>query len=802
MSWAELPFIVSKFAVIAALAVVAYGLGRALTRRITHASFAEEFAVSTAVGLGATGMLAFGLGIAGLFHGWALLLGAAILLAAAGGVWIDGWRRLAAWWRDTGATARWLTIGLVAIGGVGVVLLSRIALYPPLDWDASMYHVTVAKAYAREHGTHVLPYARYPVFPQLVHMLYTIMMIFAGEVGLHLVSYLCVMLTTLLLFAWGTRAFSRAAGVAGAALWISSPVALWLGSNAYIDGALTLFITAAIYCFWRWREDEQTIFLVLSGVLCGFAVGTKYTALILVAILGLATLFYAVRERRVGPPLVFGIAALLVFGPWFVRNAYHSGDPMFPFLGKYVGVQLWEPGDFESIQKDMGAPGAGKGLVALLKLPQNLAFNDAVFRKAGAINAVIALLFPLVLLGGLWWRRTRLLAYTGLLFLLFWFSSYQQQRYLLPIVPLLGLLTAGLFFASVGRIPGPPAVVRGGAMALLLLATAWSSHDGFTRLRDGNAPGQLNAVFWGARFEPSTFAYEAAPLGPPPRTPAERDAFLALRRPAYLLLQSLNEQFGRDYCVCVVEREQVACFADGKLIGDHFGPVKYARIREHMAAGGRSLYDFLRGYGVQFLLLGAPADRLPDDDFARAHFETWAVRRDMRLVRLLDAPRTIRVGPQLLRNPEFEMNGSGGLEGWQLGLTRGGGARLLRTPPPASVNVIEFRNESEVLGQALRVVPGARYRVGFRAWASAPNGTMTFRFYYFDSKGVQRDFHHERQHLAPEWREYAIVFTAREGDAAATIAFGAGPEWVLHPDQVNRRITVQVDRVTCERILD
>lgn len=796
-----LNFAATKLASLSLLAVAAYALGAMLTRRTVRVSAPESVAFACAIGLGTLGMIVFALGLAGLLYPSVFAVGFVVVVAAAWPVWVSDGARLRGWWRGASPRRRATTIGVVCAVAIGVVVLSRIALYPPVDWDAAMYHVTVAKAFARDHGVPVLPYARYPVFPQLMHMPFTVMYAVCGEVGVHLVSYLCVMITALLVYGWGARAFGRPVGIVATALWLSSPVALWLGSNGYIDGGLTMFVTTAIYCLWRWRDEAAPRMLVFSAVACGFAVGTKYSGLIVVAILGLTTLFFAWRDRRLAWPFVFGLVTLAVFAPWFVRNYCHSGDPMFPFLGKYFGVQLWEPGDFASIQADMAAPGAGKGVAALAWLPWRLAFDDSVFRKAGPINPAAVLLLPLILAVGLALRRTRLLAFAATAFTLAWFASFQQQRYLLPILPTVGLLTAfcayGVTrFASVLRTPHASRLVTAFALGLV----AWGAFDAFRRMRDTIGERQINAVFWGKQRSPSGRLWRSAPLGPPPATEAARSAFLRARRNEYPCIELLNERFGSDYTVCTVMAEPVACFADGRFIGDRFGPVSYRRTMERMAAGSKALHAYLNELGAGFLLIGMTEVSVPyDEDFDR-YFEPLCARYGARLFRVHDAPIPERPVRQSIINPGIEPRGDGTVNGWVL---RSEGRRWPTIAPGEGIGgtaAVRVRRRMEVIAQAVAISPDAPAYVRFRARVvGGESATVVFLGRFHSPGGEPTQPEYRSFTIEGDWREYRFAISAFPHETHVVLSFGSGPHWDLTPSQEAGDATVYVDDVRCEQ---
>jgi hypothetical protein len=80
----------------------------------------------------------------------------------------------------------------------------------------------------------------------------------------------------------------------------------------------------------------------LAGVLAGLACGCKYTGVILVAIpLGVGAMILARGGwgLRVLTTSLFAIAAIGAMGPWLVKNAVETGDPVFPLGYRVFGAE-------------------------------------------------------------------------------------------------------------------------------------------------------------------------------------------------------------------------------------------------------------------------------------------------------------------------------------------------------------------------------------------------------------------------------------------------------------------------------
>jgi hypothetical protein len=150
------------------------------------------------------------------------------------------------------------------------------------------------------------------------------------------------------------------------------------------------------------------------GIALGLMLATKYTALLAVPALLLlvdAPVRAGWRPRRYG--VLIGIA-LLIVGPWYLRNLRLTGNPLYPVDVKVFGVTVFK-GLFESARSER-LNGLGSMLTLLTGRDQSLPVRPAVtvglawvaavvgrFRKLGGDPLVRAcLLGPLVVVAVFW----------------------------------------------------------------------------------------------------------------------------------------------------------------------------------------------------------------------------------------------------------------------------------------------------------------------------------------------------------------------------------------------------------------
>lgn len=255
------------------LVSTAYVAGRLALRglRLELDGAGERTAMAIAVGLAALAQTLLLLGLAGQLTLAAVAALAAAVHAFGLGVWRELVTQMVRRWRERRRRAL-LGAGLAALVAAPFFLA---ALYPPTAFDETLYHLPYARAFARAGSLPFLPELRYPVFPQLGELLFTGMLLAAGDVATHLVELTAALAAAALLHGWGRRAASPAAGWLAAAAFLGHPIAAYLAGTAYVEPGLALFGCAAVFAAGRWRENGGDRWIALAAFLAAAAAGAK-----------------------------------------------------------------------------------------------------------------------------------------------------------------------------------------------------------------------------------------------------------------------------------------------------------------------------------------------------------------------------------------------------------------------------------------------------------------------------------------------------------------------------------------------
>lgn len=452
-----------------------------------------------AIFLGFLGLITFGLGLLGLLEIPFLILASGFLSLAA----ILIRRRITRRPPGTAAVQRQSAAPnvppiekIVAILFISIFLLVLLqALTPPWDYDGLMYHLQGPRLFLQAGRIVPLPENWLTYYPFLVEMLFSLGLAFGSDVFAKLVHLTFAVLLVLATYSAAARFTGRKHAWLAAAILVGIPIfPIWAGF-AYGDMAWALYEFLAVYAALIWIERRQSSdadevesasqprlpewgLLALAGALMGFALGTKYMALGGAGVLGLVVLWQSRKDGWrlvVRNAAVYGLAALLVGGPWYLKNWLWTGNPVYPFFispGGDIGerVALW--------LEYMNGFGAPRTLPGYLSLPLLLYTQHYRFGSFLGSIEIPSILFPLAVFYPLARRTPALnaLAVWTLLRFAVWALGAQQTRFLLPLFPALSILAAYVLTAMAGRLRGATGriLVRGLGFGVLAIALVYS----------------------------------------------------------------------------------------------------------------------------------------------------------------------------------------------------------------------------------------------------------------------------------------------------------------------------------------
>jgi len=348
-----------------------------------------------------------------------------------------------------------------------ILLLIEIILNltPPIARDALIHHLAIPKLWLKNGGFYEIKWADFSYYPMNVDLLYIIPLYFNKDFIANFIHMSFGIGTALLIYHYLNNKISRIAGLLGILVFISTPIVVRLSTQAYVDLGLTFFTTASILAFIRYRDGEFKEFkwLFLSSVAMGLALGTKYNALIVWFFLSLAIVFVYSRDTKkqwkaIKCGFIFFLISLLIFSPWLIKNIILTGNPLYPLFKGIFNISSASPGGTGSISGDtsigffkMREMLYGENFWETLLIPLRIFFqgqDNSVRYFDGVLNSVLIILSPFAFMNkSFYLDKLFFISFTIFFILTVFFleqkafSIEQIVRYILPVIPLLSILT-------------------------------------------------------------------------------------------------------------------------------------------------------------------------------------------------------------------------------------------------------------------------------------------------------------------------------------------------------------------------
>ena len=237
----------------------------------------------------------------------------------------------------TDAYCQAVLITLVVLHVAAIFILASV---PPVSRDALVHHLAVPKLYMKQGGMAELPGLDFSYYPMNLNLLYLVPLYFGNDIWPKYIHFSFALFTGLLIYRYLRPRLGSLYALAAALLFLTVPIIVRLSIIAYVDLGVVFFSFAALLLLLRWADSGfRPAYLVLAGVCCGLAMGTKYNGLLVCFILAvIATVLQVrrgprVRFQQVRAALlggVFVLISLAVFSPWMIRNAVWTGNPVYP----------------------------------------------------------------------------------------------------------------------------------------------------------------------------------------------------------------------------------------------------------------------------------------------------------------------------------------------------------------------------------------------------------------------------------------------------------------------------------------
>jgi hypothetical protein len=333
-----------------------FWLGLAVGRRTLRllgvaqdGSTLERGIVGAALGVGILQFVPYALGAAGLLGitslRWSLGIVALAMIPDVVAVAKQGSRVLEQATNVQNIPERWLIAWGVVLTP-GLVVIAFMALTPTIDPDGLTYHLTAPKRWLAGGSLSYLPTYFPTNGPMGAEMLFTMALVFAGDIAAKLLHFSLGLAGAGAIYAAGRRYWGRTVSALAVTLYLFGPGGLGtvLGF-AYVEGATAFAAAASILAWMIWFQERRAGWLRCSSLLAGIAVSFKIVAALFPLALGALT-FLALwdqsgRRKDALVTVLQKLAGLVPFVaapvvPWLVRSLIVTGNPVFPLFATLI----------------------------------------------------------------------------------------------------------------------------------------------------------------------------------------------------------------------------------------------------------------------------------------------------------------------------------------------------------------------------------------------------------------------------------------------------------------------------------
>jgi hypothetical protein len=401
-------------------------------------------------GLNRIGVGALAFALATFAAGWAGALSSAayrslFAVAAVGGAWVAlrlvrGARlpRIRTWrpWE-------------LALGGLLIVyaVLGAVATSAPISSpDALLYHAADPARFVEAGRIFEVPWNSSSYEPFTVQMLVLDGFLLSDSVQGAFAPFLLALVAAAAVAGAAERLAGRPVALLAAAVFFAQPLMLWDATSTFIESGLACAVALAGWNLLRFARYGDGAALVVAGIFAGGAAGMKYLGLI--AVLALTVAAGIALHRRLTPArvLTFAAPAILVALAWYAKNAILTGNPVYPHL--FGGLNASAAAELDAT---MASFGHGHSVADFLLLPIRLLGKAEAFDGGEFLSPLFVAFAPLALLVPAA-RRVRVAAVAGIaVYVLAWFLTTQQARFLVPLLPALAVLAALGILGLAGR---------------------------------------------------------------------------------------------------------------------------------------------------------------------------------------------------------------------------------------------------------------------------------------------------------------------------------------------------------------
>lgn len=417
----------------------AFAVGRSVLLRTgpVFFNFLEETVFSVALGLGITAYSVLLLGVTGFLSGYIIY----IIVSAFFIVGIIGLKSRPPQPIFPKEKLSLPDITAAVILAAAMLINLSGALSPEIFYDSLVYHLGVPNFYRINRKIANMPFVFLSNLPAVASMLFTTGLFIKDEIVAKLINYGSGIFTCLVILSISIRYFNLKTGIRASLIFYTITHVMIGSWSCGSEALLAFFGLISLYGIINF-SDGKKIWLILSAIFAGIAMGVKYTGLFVAAGVAASYIFsyFPSLFKTVKNIIFWGLISAAVVSPWLVKNYIYKKNPVYPYASGLFPKD--GTSDYEKLKGfivEARQFGAFK-LSDWVKHPWNITMGK--IPNSEHFTPLFLFLLPLMFFFG---RPPGILKYFIVYFLVVWLTwsvSSTMIRFMMPAYPAAGLIIA------------------------------------------------------------------------------------------------------------------------------------------------------------------------------------------------------------------------------------------------------------------------------------------------------------------------------------------------------------------------
>lgn len=220
----------------------------------------------------------------------------------------------------------------ICVNAIGV-------LGPEIAFDSLWYHLSLPKLYLEWEKVAYIPggLLYYSAMPKFIEMIYVGALSLGNEILTKEIHFFLGLAVLLAIYKISRKFYSHTYSLIACIIFYSSLVVGWESITAFVDLGRTFFEIMAFWAMLNFFKNKALVWVLISGIMLGFATATKLLAIGSLFIIVPLLIFICKKlklslKKTVLCFCLFISSCLFVLLPWFIFAFRTTGNPLFPIF--------------------------------------------------------------------------------------------------------------------------------------------------------------------------------------------------------------------------------------------------------------------------------------------------------------------------------------------------------------------------------------------------------------------------------------------------------------------------------------